>query len=367
MKQQFSAFGFKVVNQADDTLDIHVDGIIVDAETQAILKNWFGDDTSTSYKSFRDQVTASNPKTINLYVNSDGGMVNDAMAIHDFMTDLETKGVTVYRKVRGLAASAATFLIMGNKSSMSENSWLMIHNVSGAVYGNVDDLERYAATSRKINDSIVSFYAKKTGMKETDIQDMMNKETWMSADEAKQKGFIDSIDGSATFTNKIKNDQWRFENKTVLNAYNANVGEPDENNHSFLSNIKTEAMKLIDSLKAAMKSAKDDKGTDKIDNKAAILDMVEKILTPFATAIDEKIKDEVVETEEEKKAREEKEAAEKKDDKKDEVTEVEDKKITDLRNELVDLKKAIALNGSKPSATGDKKDPFKDFVVEYQS
>lgn len=371
MKQQFSAFSYKVVNQADDTLDVYVDGIIVDAETQNILKNWFGDDSSTSYKSFRDQVTTANPKKINLYVNSDGGMVNDAMAIHDFMVDLEGKGVQVYRKVRGLAASAATFLAMGKNSSMSENSWLMIHNASGVAFGNVDDLERYAATARKINNQIVSFYANKTGMKEADIQDMMNKETWMNATEAKEKGFIDSIDGKANFSNSIKPEHWQFSNTAVLNSYNSSVEK--ENDHSFLQNLKIEAMKLIDNLKGAMKTAKEDKTTDKIDNKTAILDMVEKILTPFATAIDEKIKDEevVVETEEEKKQREEKEKGEKEKKEGEGSTttekEVENKKLLKLENELADLKKSIALNGSKPTNTNGKADIMKDIQVEYQN
>jgi len=236
MKQQFSAFSYKVVNKAEDTLDIYVDGIIVDAETQSILKNWFGDETSVSYKSFRDQVTKANPKTVNLFVNSDGGMVNDALAIHDFMVDLEGKGVTVNRKVRGLAASAATFLVMGNNSSMSENSWLMIHNVSGAVFGNVDEIERYAAFARKMNDQLVSFYTKKTGMSETDIQDMMNKETWMTAEEAKEKGFIDSIDGKVKFSNSIKPEHWQFNNTAVLNSYNSSVQTDDKK--SFFSDLK---------------------------------------------------------------------------------------------------------------------------------
>lgn len=350
MKQQFSAFSYKVVNQSDDSLDIYVDGIIVDAETQNILKNWFGDETSVSYKSFRDQVTKANPKTVNLFVNSDGGMVNDALAIHDFMVDLEGKGVVINRKVRGLAASAATFLVMGNNSSMSENSWLMIHNVSGVAFGNVDDLERYAAQARKINNQLVSFYANKTGLKEADIQDMMNKETWMNATEAKEKGFIDSIDGKVKFSNKIPAEHWQFNNTAVLNSYNSSVQTDD--NHSFLQNIKSEYMKLVDSLKGVLKTAKEDKTTDKIDNKEAILDMVEKVLTPFATAIDEKIKDEVKEEEktEEKKVEkvEEKKSEEKKDEK------VEDKKelseVEQLKAEVAAMKLAMANSATKPKS-----------------
>jgi ATP-dependent Clp endopeptidase proteolytic subunit ClpP len=322
MKRQFSAFSYKVVNKADDTLDIYVDGIIVDAETQTILKNWFGDETSVSYKSFRDQVTKADPKIINLFVNSDGGVVTDAMAIHDFMVDLEGKGVVINRKVRGIAASAATFLVTGKNSSMSSNSWLMIHNVSGVAWGNVDELERYAATARKINNSIVSFYSKKTGLKESEIQDMMNKETWMNAEEAKEKGFIDSIDGEENFSNAIKPEHWPYSNTAVLNAYNSGVKKPSEakpeaEHANFFSNIKNEFMSLIKDLKGAIKNGKEDKKFDKVENRDAILDMVEQVLTPFVSKVDEaltaKPKNEETEKEEEK---EDKQDTVKKEDKK---------------------------------------------------
>src|SRR5688572_14831091 len=100
-------FNFSIKNAGEETVDIHIDGDIVDASTQAILKAWLGDDTSISFKSFRDQVNSTNAKTYNVYVNSQGGIVTDAMAIHDFLTELEEKGKTVNRIGRGIVASAA--------------------------------------------------------------------------------------------------------------------------------------------------------------------------------------------------------------------------------------------------------------------
>lgn len=369
MKQQFSAFSYKVVNKADEALDLYVDGIIVDAETQTILKNWFGDETSTSYKSFRDQVTAANPKSINLFINSDGGMVNDAMAIHDFMVDLESKGVVVNRKVRGLAASAATFLAMGKNSSMSENSWLMIHNASGVAWGNVDDLERYASTARKINNSIVSFYSKKTGMSEKDIQDMMNKETWMNAEEAKSKGFIDSIDGKETFSNSIKPEHWPYSNTAVLNFYNSNVKGDDKK--SFFSDLKQDFMNLINDLKSSVAGAKKDDKFKDVEKRDAVLDMVESVLTPIINKIDEKFKDEETAGEKKDEKKEEK-AAEKKDekvaDKKDEKKEeVEDDatELQKLKAELADMKKAMANKLGKPANEKGEKASKVEAKIEY--
>lgn len=292
MKRQFQAFNYKVVNQSDDTLDVYIDGIIVDAETQQILKDWFGDETSVSYKSFRDQVTDASPKKINVYINSGGGMVTDAMAIHDFLVDQEKKGVTINRIGRGVVASAATYLLVGNNSTMSENSWFMIHNVSGGAYGDVNMMENYARSMRKFNDGIVAFYAKATGLSETVIGNMMDKETWMTAAEAKEKGFVKNIDGAADFTDAISPEHWPYSNTAVLNAYNAAVKVPTENkpeadHKTFFSTLTTGFMKIIDSLNDAIKNGKTDKQFDKIENKDAILDMVNKVLGPVVNKIDE--------------------------------------------------------------------------------
>ena len=245
MKHSLPQFQFSFVNKADDSADIYIDGVIVDADTQQILKDWFGDETSVSYKSFRNQLESSSAKTYNVYINSAGGMVTDAMAMHDMLVDMQTKGKTVNTYGRGLIASAATFILMaGNNAEMSKNSWFMIHNVSGGVYGSVDELEQYAATTRKMNDQLRDFYSSKTGMRKEDISKMMNAETWLTADEAKAKGFIKNISGDANFKNSIKADQWPFANKAILNSYNSSV-KTDTDPQSFFTNQFNEMKKFF--------------------------------------------------------------------------------------------------------------------------
>ena len=53
MKEQIQIFNYSLTNQANDSLDVHIDGDIVDAPTQEIYKNFYGDETSVSFKSFR--------------------------------------------------------------------------------------------------------------------------------------------------------------------------------------------------------------------------------------------------------------------------------------------------------------------------
>ena len=168
MKSQLSIFNYSIVNQNEGEIDIYVDGDIVDSPTLELYKEWFGDETSVSFKSLRDQIPA-NCKTLNLYVNSGGGHVGDAMAIHDYLVDLENKGVKVNRIGRGLVASAATYLVMGKNSTLSQNCLFMIHEVSGSAWGTVTEVENQVKTFRKFNDLIVDFYVGQTGLSATVI------------------------------------------------------------------------------------------------------------------------------------------------------------------------------------------------------
>lgn len=219
---------YSIKNQANNNADIFIDGDIIDAPTQSILKDWFGDDTSTSYKSFRDMVNSSEADTFNVYINSGGGQITEAMAIHDLLVELQDKGKTVNTVGRGIIASAATYILMaGKKPSMSSNSWLMIHNVSGGIYGSVNEVENYAATMRRFNDSTTNFYQKTTGLSKTVIANMMDAETWMTADDAKSKNFISEVTGEVSFSQKIKPEQWQFSNSAVLNSYNSFTKKTD--------------------------------------------------------------------------------------------------------------------------------------------
>lgn len=251
MKQNLHVFNFSIQNASEDAVDIHIDGDIVDASTQELLKSWFGDETSVSFKSFRDAVNQLNANTLNVYINSGGGHVGDAMAIHDLIVDMQAKGKTVNTIGRGIVASAATYILLaGNTPEMSENSWFMIHNVSGAIWGDVNMIENYASTLRKFNDATRDFYSKKTGSAKEVISRMMNSETWMTAADAKEKGFIQKVSGEVSFSNAIPKETWQFSNMAVLNAYNSAV-KPADNSQSILNDMK----KLFNDFKTTISNA----------------------------------------------------------------------------------------------------------------
>lgn len=261
MKRPLQVFNYSIKNQANGEVDIHIDGEIVDASTQAIWRAYFGDDTSVSFKSFRDQLNAVQAQTYNVYINSPGGIVTDAMAIHDLLKDMQAKGKTVNTRGRGIVSSSATYILMaGNNAEMSQNSWFMIHNVGGSVWGDVNEVERYARTLRTFNDASRDFYASVTNMRKEEITKMMNEETWMTANTAKEKGFIKQITGEAEFTQAISKDEWPFSNMVVLNSYNSAVKpateKPDLINQklddmkNFFQDLGTSIMNAIKGIKA---------------------------------------------------------------------------------------------------------------------
>jgi ATP-dependent protease ClpP protease subunit len=230
MNRGLPILNYSVRNQSSTVLEIAIDGQIVDASTEQFYKDYWGDDTSVSFKSFRDTLNtaiAGGVTVINGTINSPGGHVTEAMAIHDYLVEIQNKGVTVNMKGQGIVASAATYILMASRnSSLTENSWLMIHNVSGFAYGDVNEVENQAKTLRKFNDTVRDFYATATGQPKETISGWMNKETWLTATEAKEKGFVKATSGAAQFTNTIDPKAWLFQNMDVLAAYNSSTSNP---------------------------------------------------------------------------------------------------------------------------------------------
>lgn len=241
---------FSFNNISNEVLEVNIEGYIVDSPTQKFYKLYYGDDTSVSFKSFRSELENFSGKKINIKINSGGGSVTEAMAIHDYLVDLqENKGYKITSQIIGLCASAATYIAMAAKNTrMSENSWFMIHLVSGGIYGDVNEIIKYAETLRKFNASIVSFYSNRTSLSEGEVLDMMVDETWLTANEAKDYGFINTITSTQKFNNKIENKYWGFSNTNVLEAYNSftiNTEDMSEKNEqkgliASIKNVMTE-------------------------------------------------------------------------------------------------------------------------------
>lgn len=128
---------------------------------------------------------------INLSIHSPGGSVLDGFAMYNALKSHPAK---VHGHVEGIAASAASFILMASDTiTMPEDAFIMIHNAWGVGEGDAEELRSVAAVMDKLQDSIVNIYEKRTGKDPQDLRDMMADETWMNAVDALDHGFIDTI------------------------------------------------------------------------------------------------------------------------------------------------------------------------------
>jgi ATP-dependent Clp protease, protease subunit len=137
---------------------------------------------------------ADNPeKDIYLYINSPGGVVSSGMAIYDTMQHLRAPVNTI---CMGMAASMGSFLLSaGNKGKRSAlpHSRIMIHQPSGGAQGTASDIEIQAREILYLRSKMNQLYSYHTGQPLETIERDMDRDRFMSAEEAKEYGLIDSV------------------------------------------------------------------------------------------------------------------------------------------------------------------------------
>jgi len=136
-------------------------------------------------------------RDIMLYINSPGGSVYDGMAIYDTMQyikpDVQTIGI-------GLQASMGAFLLSSGakgKRYILPHSKVMIHQPSHATRGKVTDMEIDLKEGLAVKEMLAELLAKNTGQKLAKIKEDMERDYWMSPDEAKKYGLVDEVIVSA--------------------------------------------------------------------------------------------------------------------------------------------------------------------------
>ena len=149
-----------------------------------------------SAKDMRNAISeAGSASKITLRINSMGGSPYQAVAMYNLLKD---SGKEVVSVVDGIAASSATIPAMAGRLEMRKGSELMIHDPEVETRGNVRDLKKSISQLEAMMDSVVSIYAEKSGKSDQSIRIMMENETWLTDEQAKNEGFADSIDSSDT-------------------------------------------------------------------------------------------------------------------------------------------------------------------------
>ena len=143
---------------------------------------------AVNLKDINNQLTNNKEAdTLIIHINSMGGSVSEGYAIHDI---LKASGKKIITQAEGLVASIATIpFLVGEERRITENSQLMIHNPWAFTGGDADDVQKTADQLRKEEAKMADFYAARTGMSVDDIAAMMKDETYLTADEAIEKGF----------------------------------------------------------------------------------------------------------------------------------------------------------------------------------
>lgn len=150
---------------------------------------WSGEGVTA--KGFQKEISAIKAKQIDLHINSPGGAVFDGVAIYNLLKQ-HPANVTTY--IDGIAASIASVIALaGDRVVMAENALYMMHNPFGMVMGNAGDMRAMADVLDKIRGTMTNVYAGKSGKPEDEINSLLDAETWMTADEALEAGFIDEI------------------------------------------------------------------------------------------------------------------------------------------------------------------------------
>lgn len=154
-----------------------------------IGSGWFGGIGPNDVKEALAEVGAID--TLNIYINSPGGSVFDGMAIYNQLKRFSARKIV---HVDGIAASIASVIAMcGDEIVIAPNAMMMIHDPFGIAAGTAKEMRDMADAMDKVGETIRDTYVARTKQAASDIENWMHAETWMKAEEAKARGFVDRI------------------------------------------------------------------------------------------------------------------------------------------------------------------------------
>jgi ATP-dependent Clp protease protease subunit len=137
---------------------------------------------------------AENPKKeIHMYINSPGGLVTAGMAIYDTMQYVRPQ---IHTYCIGQAASMGSLLLAAGKKGERyalPNARVMVHQPSASFYGQAADIARHAQEIVKLKRRLNEIYAKHTGQTVEAIEKMLDRDTYLTGEEAKAFGLIDQV------------------------------------------------------------------------------------------------------------------------------------------------------------------------------
>lgn len=155
---------------------------------------WEYKESETSAKYFKKALAeVSESDTIELHINSYGGSVKEGVAIYNLLKQKKCKEIVAY--VDGFAYSIASVILQAaDRRIMGLGTSLLIHNMWLSISGNAEDLRKAADDLDVLMESNRQIYLERANVTEEELIDMMNKETYLTPDQAVEMGFADEVD-----------------------------------------------------------------------------------------------------------------------------------------------------------------------------
>ena len=175
--------------------DLDQDGQVttLDIEGELVVDDgWWIPNGAVCARDFRDRLRQCGDVIVR--INSPGGDVLAGSELYAALREHAEAGYDVTVHITALAASAASVVAMaGNKVLMSPAAYMMIHNPWSICAGNADDLRQLADQLDAVAEGIIEAYRLKTGRTRSELKEMLDAETYMSAPTAIKKGFADGL------------------------------------------------------------------------------------------------------------------------------------------------------------------------------
>lgn len=309
-------------------------GVVV-TEDDRLWYDWSGQDC-ISAKGVSQLLDEAGGDDITLNLNSEGGSVFAGSEIYSMLKQYTGKVVV---NINGLSASIASVLMLGaDEINMSPSASIMIHKASGGAMGTTDDMQKAINALNSIEKTIISLYHKRTGLSKDKLAKMMFEETWFTAEEALELGFVDNIVDEADYSQTA--------DTSLVAQYKTRVSDA-ENFSSVIAELKNQLKEgKMDKQTSLIEKIKNILGSDKLEdaNQDEVAEPTEEVVAkPEAT--EETVEETPVEDAEPTKKEEAEESAKEETNATDELVEALEKatnKLEEIQAENADLKDQLA-------------------------
>lgn len=228
---------FKKINDSETELYIYGD-----IRKQSVIEKWLGlsEDVTDSF-TLKDALQHVDTPNLTVRINSYGGSVSEGLAIYSLLSEFKGHLKTI---VDGFACSAASLIFMaGEERVVPENGLLMIHNAWTEAKGDSNTMKKVAEDLEKITQPSVNIYVSKTQLTEEEVKEKMNREEWITSQEAYEWGFsttqkrkdvMQSLEADFVYNLVIKN-------KEMQKKINQQTKEIEEMKKDNLKQVKNDS------------------------------------------------------------------------------------------------------------------------------